>query len=898
MSKFVKTFQNTSNKRQNSWTPKIRLSPTNNLLTIMKKLFKFVLFWSIFVTFSMTTMINVGVSQVREGREQFFRPHPRQYAQNPCLNKKEDLQDTPFVSKDSYNTNHQCGPNNGVVFILNDWLSSRVNIEVAKIILEEKLGICVDVIDLTVLEGLKLMNRQGNVIPFVILEFWKINRYDEFRDYVQNGKYTSEIGELGPEGRIGWYIPEFMFSAHQNNPELYQLVRSYRYFRTTPEYRLVTGSTGWAMVDEQIIRNLKLNLKLERPPENGTELYLINQLETAQRDKTPVVVSLWTPHQIFSSPHPPQRVYLPAYSEDCRKQSNIERGLVDCDYPPTTLSKLQTDAVLNLPQQVQTFLKNFKYQASDQIQIMGDIYYKHMDPRDAACKWLKNNTALWMSWLKEPTPPFSDSNLRLSIGIAVAAAVIGILVIAIATLVVGCVVRKNSMTKTENRHAPKNPPICIVFTHIQNAPLLWTLASDTMKKVMNIQNKVIRHNLRKFKGYEVKTYLDSFMMAFSDPMDAVACCMQIQKDLLECEWTNDMMAFPDMQPVVWNGQVVYNGPRVRMGVHYGGDIQAQFDPTTRRYDYFGTTVNKASRVARACESGGRVYVSEETFQYIMHVISEFKHISKKESFPSLDTLANHTYPFKLAVSSGIIIFESMGEFKLKGLEGKHIIYWVKDLHSARSDYIEQFEIMASPSSSIQLGNITPFRIDLLDKAKYDFKVAIENALNNPSKLTEDEKSILIQRFILWSVHDNSDFKNVITGSSHRWRDMWMDYPDTSLMKFIVNLLVQDQINGTLKVEVTPTTPTKHTVATDRFSNGHTTIDQHQRKASSSSSSSSSTDHQTSISQGEEEMISIRNEESSNHFNASLSEQASSSRQGEDTSTKSTSITIESEHVNQ
>lgn len=129
----------------------------------------------------MTTMINVGVSQVREGREQFFRPHPRQYAQNPCLNKKEDLQDTPFVSKDSYNTNHQCGPNNGVVFILNDWLSSRVNIEVAKIILEEKLGICVDVIDLTVLEGLKLMNRQGNVIPFVILEFWKINRYDEFR---------------------------------------------------------------------------------------------------------------------------------------------------------------------------------------------------------------------------------------------------------------------------------------------------------------------------------------------------------------------------------------------------------------------------------------------------------------------------------------------------------------------------------------------------------------------------------------------------------------------------------------------------------------------------------------------------------------------------------------------
>ncbi|KAG2379277.1 hypothetical protein C9374_007416 [Naegleria lovaniensis] len=883
MSAFVNR-SSTLQERQDLFTARRLLflsitSPTyiNNLLN-MKIIFQST-FSSLIVTLLIMSMIrtDISVAQVREARYQFFRPRQHQHPPSPCLNSPLNPV-AVGASKDLSGVSHKCGPSNGVVFILNDWLSSRVNIEVASIILQEKLGICVDSVALTVLEGLQLMNQQGNETPLVLLEFWKINRYDEFRTYVQNGKYTSEIGELGPQGRIGWYIPEFMLSTRGGNSELDQFVRSYRYFRTTPEYRLVTGSTGWAMVDKQIVRNLKLNLKVEQPPENGTELYLMNQLDNAQRDKTPVVVALWTPHQIFSSPHPPQRVYLPSYSEDCRKQSNIERGLVDCDYPPTTLSKIQTDAVLKLPQQVQIFLKKFKYQSADQIQMMGDIYYKQMDPRDAACKWLKNNTALWMSWLKVPEPPVS--NLRLSIGIAVAAALLGILVIAIATLFIGCVIRKNSMRKTENRYAPKNPPICIVFTHIQNASLLWTLDSDTMKKAMNIQNKVMRHNVRRFRGYEVKTHLDCFMMAFSDPIDAVACCMQIQKDLLECQWTNDMMAFPDMQPVVWNGHVVYNGPRVRMGIHYGSDIQAQFDPTTRRYDYFGTTVNKASRVARACESGGRVYISEETFQFILHVISEFKPMSRKESFSNLEVLNSHSYHFKHAVSRGQIVFESVGEYKLKGLEGKHTIYWVKDLHNARSEYIEQFEmISAQRPSSLQLTNSPPFRIDLSEKAKYDFKVAIENALNNPSKLSEDEKSILIQRFVLWSVNDSND----ITSTSN-YRDKWMEHPDTSLMKFIVDLLSHDEIKGSLNV-VTPTNTAQTSVL--NTSTGSPNTEKHRKE----SCSSSSTDHPTS--QDEEEAITIQNEEIGGE-----SEQASSSRQGGEENSKSTSVTVESENVNQ
>lgn len=622
---------------------------------------------------------------------------------------------------------------------------------------------------------------------------------------------------------MGWYIPEFMTQDPSLGADP-QFILSYRYFRTTPKYRLITGSKTWSMVDEQIVRNLKLNLQVENAPENDTELFMIDTLVKAQREKQPVIVVFWIPHQLFGTPHPPQRVYLPAYTEDCRKRSNIERGLIDCDYPPTTLNKLQSDAVSTLSPQVQRFLKNFKYQGSDQVQIMADIYYGKMEPRDAACKWLLNNTDLWKSWLREEQLPITQQDLGFSVGMAVmASSIFGILIIAVSIVLIACSIQKRSTPrKMENKLAPKTAPICIVFTSIQNASLLWTLASDIMKKVMNIHNRVIRNNIKKFRGYEVKTHADCFMMAFSDPMDAVACCLQIQKDLLHCEeWTSDMLAFPDMQKVEWNGQLVYHGPRVKIGMHFGSDIEAQFDTTTRRYDYFGTTVNKASRVSKICERGGRIYVSEETMQACMHQVIVFsnqasirkslnvshKHFTSSPEYSTVEEI-NATHSLKRLVASGQVMFEFIGEVNLKGLSGRHAIYWVKDVNDPRSKYIEQFEMrggaiakIATPSSlllpTLQAANggdahpCSPshhgITMQALDTTKNDLKFAIECALKNVSKMSEEEKSIIIQRFVLWSFGDEYDH---VDNYECSFQDMWMKYPDYSLMKFITSMLIQ------------------------------------------------------------------------------------------------------------
>ena len=58
----------------------------------------------------------------------------------------------------------------------------------------------------------------------------------------------------------------------------------------------------------------------------------------------------------------------------------------------------------------------------------------------------------------------------------------------------------------------------------------------------------------------------------------------------------------EMDPAVWNGL------RVRIGMHYGyGDIK--LDPTTKGYDYYGTVVNTAARIESVCH-GGQIGISQ------------------------------------------------------------------------------------------------------------------------------------------------------------------------------------------------------------------------------------------------------------------------------------------------
>eukprot|EP01062_Namystynia_karyoxenos_P015512 TRINITY_DN1561_c4_g1_i1.p1 TRINITY_DN1561_c4_g1~~TRINITY_DN1561_c4_g1_i1.p1 ORF type:complete len:1280 (+),score=257.36 TRINITY_DN1561_c4_g1_i1:475-3840(+) len=154
--------------------------------------------------------------------------------------------------------------------------------------------------------------------------------------------------------------------------------------------------------------------------------------------------------------------------------------------------------------------------------------------------------------------------------------------------------------------------VALCFTDIIGSTALWEASPEGMEEALNMHNKVIRNVFAKYGGYEVKTIGDSFMVAFQDPVNAMLFAVQVQEDLLDAQWVDDL-DLADASPY-WStrldaaGNVLWRGLAVRIGLAYG-EARDEINPVTERVDYRGPTVNLAAR----CEAGapdGTVCVNE------------------------------------------------------------------------------------------------------------------------------------------------------------------------------------------------------------------------------------------------------------------------------------------------
>ncbi len=188
-----------------------------------------------------------------------------------------------------------------------------------------------------------------------------------------------------------------------------------------------------------------------------------------------------------------------------------------------------------------------------------------------------------------------------------------------------CVVR---VTIRDTSAAPKDAsqPFAMVFTDIQASTTLWAHAPHAMGPALDTHHSLLRRLIEEYKGYEVKTIGDSFMVAFNDLPLAIDFALAVQGSLYEYDWGTGVLdstyrqlgfgAVPDgcTAPPTVDEQPEYdslwNGLRVRVGVHYGmGDIK--FDETSKGYDYYGTVVNTAARV-EGVGHGGQIIVTEDS----------------------------------------------------------------------------------------------------------------------------------------------------------------------------------------------------------------------------------------------------------------------------------------------
>ncbi|MCL4297843.1 MAG: ABC transporter substrate-binding protein [Anaerolineae bacterium] len=278
----------------------------------------------------------------------------------------------------------------------NPWTGSAVNVAVAKVILEKELGYPVEIV--TIDENAQWAALAKGDLS-ASLEVWPSGHAENVKQYIDEQKVVENGGELGVIGKIGWYEPAYVVEEHPElatwegfkNPELAALFKT---AETGDQGQFLAGDPSWVQYDDQIIKNLGLNLQ---PVVAGSEQAVLAQLDSAYSRKEPILFYFWTPHSVHAK-YDLTEVKLPAYSEEC--YAKTESGGVDCDYPSDVLFKIFWSDLQNKAPDAYKVLKNFKYTTEDQISMIAAVELENKSSAEAAQAWVDGHQDVWKAWLQ------------------------------------------------------------------------------------------------------------------------------------------------------------------------------------------------------------------------------------------------------------------------------------------------------------------------------------------------------------------------------------------------------------------------------------------------------------------------------------------------------------------
>ena len=130
------------------------------------------------------------------------------------------------------------------------------------------------------------------------------------------------------------------------------------------------------------------------------------------------------------------------------------------------------------------------------------------------------------------------------------------------------------------------PRLTILFTDIEGSTrLIELLGDEAAQDILRIHNRLVRQQVEKHGGREVKPTGDGFMVVFADTQEAVVCATHVQREIERHNRANPLQEIS-----------------VRIGIHAGKAISEEDD-------FFGLDVNLASRITSKA-SGGEILVSQ------------------------------------------------------------------------------------------------------------------------------------------------------------------------------------------------------------------------------------------------------------------------------------------------
>jgi glycine betaine/proline transport system substrate-binding protein len=284
-----------------------------------------------------------------------------------------------------------------ITLIVNPWSASRLNVEVAKILIEDELGYSVEITEVN--ENDAMFTGMADGTLDAVLEIWPSGLTDAERSYFDDGSVV-DLGALGAVGKIGWFVPQYLIDENPalatwegfKDPETAKLFAT---AETGDLGRFLGTDPSYSQFDEQIIANLGLPFQVIF---SGSEPATVAELDARASAGEAIVMYWWTPTAAVAK-YNLVNVPLPAYTEACGASAAAGDGGVDCDYPEDVIQKAASGLLEEKAPDVYAFLQAFTITTDDQLEMLPPMEIDGEDPAKVAADWVAAHEADWKAWL-------------------------------------------------------------------------------------------------------------------------------------------------------------------------------------------------------------------------------------------------------------------------------------------------------------------------------------------------------------------------------------------------------------------------------------------------------------------------------------------------------------------
>jgi glycine betaine/proline transport system substrate-binding protein len=281
-----------------------------------------------------------------------------------------------------------------ITIAVNPWVGSEANANLAKVLLEQKLGYTVE---LTKIDEFAQFPSLSNGDIDATLEVWPSGHAKDYKKYIEGDNGVVDGGQLGVIGQIGWWIPTYMLTDHPELSSWEGLKTDADLFKTAESGsagQLLDGDPSYVTFDQPIADNLGLNLKVVYA---GSEAAELSALDSAYGKQDPFLFYFWTPHWAQEK-YDLTMIQLPEVTDACNQAALDDPNAYACGYPEDDLYKAFNDQLQSRAPAAFSLLSAMSYTNDDQNSIGLDINNK-MDPEEAAQKWMDAHPDAWQPWV-------------------------------------------------------------------------------------------------------------------------------------------------------------------------------------------------------------------------------------------------------------------------------------------------------------------------------------------------------------------------------------------------------------------------------------------------------------------------------------------------------------------